>query len=284
MYNREKIIKIMNEINKESKRIKPYVIFAQPRRMYDEIPAQNLGGKKNNDKNEQVGIHVNVDGFSYGFCDVYGEKVDVARNYLIDQVLESGAKYLMFVGEDTVIPHDGFKKLHKTAQENPNSVVVGVYYVKISDPMIMINKDDHIIVPNVDPGQIIEAWQTGMDSMLIPVEILQRMKKEDPDLPFCCIGSGLMDEENQPIDFIGEDNFFVYRLRKMGVKLLVDTDVQCLHVDLASGKYTAHPDVDLNNYFTNFPITERLTLKDKREIDQRWISRIPKGSTEKSEA
>ena len=56
----------------------------------------------------------------------------------------------------------------------------------------------------------------------------------------------------------------------------MNTDVQCLHIDLATGKYTAHPDVNLKNYFTNIPITDRLTLDDKNYIDKRWVDRLPK--------
>lgn len=106
--------------------------------------------------------------------------------------------------------------------------------------MIMVRQGNWINIPNVDPGQLIEAWQTGMDCMLIPIDILKRMKEEEPELPFCCIISQVGN-----IPFIGEDNFFVHRVHKMGVKLLVNTDVQCLHMDVASGKYTAHPSVDL---------------------------------------
>lgn len=265
MYSREKILQTMREIYEESKSIAPYVVIAQPRRDKNETPAQNLNGYH--------GLHIDLLGISHGFVDIHGEKVDVARNYLIEQALESGAKYLFFVGEDTVIPYDGFKKLHATAEANPGSIVCGVYYIKLSNAMIMVKEGNWISIPNVDPGQLIEAWQTGMDAMLIPIEILQRMKEEAPDLPFTCIGTNIED-----IPFIGEDNFFVHRIHKMGVKLLVDTDVQCLHVDLASGKYTAHPDVDLKNYYTNIKITEPLTLEDKDYIDNRWISRLPEGS------
>jgi hypothetical protein len=212
-------------------------------------------------------------GYSHGFIEIGGEMVDVARNYLIEQVLESGAKYLFFVGDDTVIPWDGFDILHKTAEANPGAVVAGVYYIKCSNAMIHVRTpDNHITVANVDPGQIIDSWQTGMDAMLIPIDILRRMKEEEPELPFCCIANEIED-----IPFIGEDNFFVYRLRKMGVKVLTNTDVQCLHMDLESGKYTAHPSVDLTNYYTNIKPTGVLTRQDKTYIDHRWISRLPGG-------
>ncbi len=266
MYNREKIIATMQEIYDESKTIKPYVVIAQPRRNLEETAAQNFDGYD--------GLHVDLMGFSHGFCNIGGEKVDVARNYLIEQALESGAKYMLFIGEDTVVPYDAFKKLMRTSEQHPDAVITGVYYIKCSDAMIMVREGDWITIPNVDPGQIIDAWQTGMDIMLIPIKILQDMKAENPDLPFCCIGNNINDE----IPFIGEDNFFVHRLHKRGTKLLVNTDVQCLHMDLATGMYTAHPSVDLKNYYTNIPPTRPLTLDDKEFIDRRWADRLPKGT------
>jgi hypothetical protein len=256
----------MQEIYNESKTIAPYVLIAQPRRNLEETAAQNFDGYD--------GLHIDLMGFSHGFVHIGGEKVDVARNYLIEQALTSGAKYMLFIGEDTVLPYDGFKVLHETAEKNPDAVVTGVYYIKCSDAMIMVRNKDWITIPNVDPGQLIEAWQTGMDVMMIPISILQAMKDEAPDLPFTCIGNNINDE----IPFIGEDNFFVHRLHKRGTKLLVNTDVQCLHMDLASGLYTAHPSVDLKNYYTNIKPTRPLTLDDKEFIDRRWHDRLPEGT------
>jgi hypothetical protein len=264
MYNKEKLMKTLHEIKEEASTIAPYVIVAQPRRSKESPQAQHLNG--------HLGLHIDFSGFSRGYVESTDMAVDAARNYLIQCALDTeDAEYLFFVGDDTVSPWDAFKVLHKTSQENPDAVVVGVYYIKLSDAMIMVRNNNTVTVPNVDPGQIIEAWQTGMDCMLIPMRILRKMYEEDPDLPFCCIANNI-----EGIPFIGEDNFFVHRLRKYGFRLLVNTDVQCLHMDVYTGKYTAHPDVDLDNYFTNIPITEKLTMKDKRRIDEIWAK-----STEK---
>jgi hypothetical protein len=260
MYSKEKIMKVLHDIKAESDLISPYVIVAQPRRSETSPQAQKLDG--------HIGLHIDFLGYSHGYVESVGMPVDSARNYLIQEALATDAEYLFFVGDDTVSPYDAFKVLHKTSKENPDAVVVGVYYIKISDAMIMVNDNNKIYVPNVDPGQIIEAWQTGMDCMLIPIRILRKMYEEEPELPFCCIA-----HEIEGIPFIGEDNFFVHRLRKSGYKLLVNTDVQCLHMDVYSGKYTAHPDINLNNYFTNIPIEERLTMDDKRRIDSSWAQR-----------
>lgn len=267
MYSRDKILKVMHEIKEESLDVKPYVIIAQPRRVKGETPAQKLDGNE--------GLHIDMTGFSHGFIDIYGEKVDVARNYLIERVLDTDAKYMLFVGEDTVLPYDGFKLLHETAEKNPGAIITGVYYFKCSGPMIMKKNGEYITPANCDPGQIFEAWQTGMDAMLIPVEALRKMKEEDPELPFCCICYGI-----EGLPFVGEDNFFAYRARKLGIPVLVNTDVQCLHMDLETGKYTAHPDVDLKNYFTSIPVADRLTTADKHYMDQRWSNRLPKNNEE----
>lgn len=263
MYSKEKIYNILHEITTESNTIGPYVIIAQPRRSDDSPQAQQLDG--------HMGLHIDVLGFSHGYVECTNMPVDSARNYLIQKALETNAEYLFFVGDDTVSPYHAFKTLLKTSQENSDAVVTGVYYIKLSDAMIMVRKDNKIFVPNVDPGQLIEAWQTGMDCMLIPMRILRKMYEEDPDLPFCCIANGI-----EGIPFIGEDNFFVHRLRKSGYKLLVNTNVQCLHMDVYSGKYTAHPDVKLHEYYTKIPIVGPLTMEDKVRIDKMW-----KDSTEK---
>jgi hypothetical protein len=270
MYSKEKIIETVKDIKETARKIKPYVVVAQPRRVKEETPAQNLKDFNN--------LHVHFNGVSRGFIDIYGEKVDVARNYLMDMCIESGAKYMFFVGEDTVAPFYAFEKLHEVAEKNPDAVVTGVYYMKISGPMIMKNENGYVYMPNCDPGQVIEVDQTGMDCMLIPISILKAMKEAEPDLPFCCIYPG--DDE---LPFIGEDNFFVHRLKKHGYRLLVNTDVQCLHMDLATGKYTAHPSVDLKHYMTNIPIADELTYDDKKFIDERWVNRLPEGTGAKKQ-
>ena len=161
MYNRDKIIQTLRNIVKESEEIQPYVVVTQPRRDKKETAAQSF--------NAYGLCHIDFMGFSMGFIDIEGEKVDVARNYLIDRVLETDAKYLFFIGEDTVVPYDGFKKLHETAEKNPNSMIVGVYYVKCGGPMVDIREGNHIKEANVDPGQLLEVWQAGLDCALIPV-------------------------------------------------------------------------------------------------------------------
>jgi hypothetical protein len=55
----------------------------------------------------------------------------------------------------------------------------------------------------------------------------------------------------------------------------VNTDVQCLHIDLANGKYTAHPSVKLENYLTNIPISTPFVMEDMEYINRRSLDRLP---------
>ena len=270
---KEVILQTMQNIFEESKTIKPYLIVCQPRRDLKEVPAQNFKGYE--------GLHIDMLGFTHAFCDIGGQKVDVARNYLIEAAIDSGAKYMLFVGEDTVLPYDGFLKLHETAEKNPNNCIVGVYYIKCSPSQMVMVKKDNFVVPAMaeenDPP--FEVWQAGMDAMLIPTDILKKMEQDDPENVFCCIG-----HELPGLPFIGEDNYFYHRVRKSGFNIICDPRVQCLHCDLASGKYTANPNIKLNRYITNFPMTGELTWEDKPEIDRRWVERLPKSVPEQKES
>jgi hypothetical protein len=264
MWNKEKIMKVIDEIYRDSLTIKPYVVVAQPRRNIEEAPAQNLQG--------HVGLHVDFCGFSHGYIFTDNLPIDLARNVLMEQCLESGAKYMLCVDEDTVLPYYGFTKLHETAERFPNCIISGVYYIKLSSPMVMVRDNNYVIPADITPGRIFEAYLTGLGCALIPTSVIQQLKDEDPEIPYCCISpDGL-----NGMPFIGEDNFFYHRTNRLGIKLLIDTSVQCLHVDLASGKYTAHPNVKLEDYFTNIPITTPLVMEDKHTIDKRWIDRLPK--------
>jgi cephalosporin hydroxylase len=45
-------------------------------------------------------------------------------------------------------------------------------------------------------------------------------------------------------------------------------------MELSTGKYSAHPDVNLDDYITNIPITTPLTLKDRNRVSADYLSRM----------
>jgi hypothetical protein len=273
MYKEEKIKEMIAHISESRKAtgkgVKPYLAIAQPRRDAKEQAAQKFP----NDK-LKFGTFLNHYSSIYLWTD--GQMVDTARNMLCEQAIQHDAKYMFFIGEDTVVPYTSFLDLHMLAEANPDAVVSGVYYFKGGEPMVFV-KDEYgyLKTANVEPGQIIEnPLLIGIDVMVIPVRILKELKEKEPGCPLFCIVS----EDSVWHDgaFIGEDEWFLKLLYKHNYRVLVNTDVQCLHMDLATGNYTAHESVDLNNYVCQIKPNRRLTGADRTYLDNRWSSRIPK--------
>jgi len=270
-WSKEKIIQTMKDIKAESDEIKPYVIVLQPRRDKSEIPAQRLDGYES--------LHFDCLGFSHAFVDIEGEKVDAARNWLADKAIESGAKYALWIGEDTVINYSGFLQLLETSRKYPGDMIVGQYWIKCSSIMVMEREENYIYPANIDlKREPFPVWQAGMDCALVEVRTLEIMKEKNPEMPLFCIGHPSIPGLEE-IPFIGEDNWHYFLLRKSGFKVVCDPRVQALHCDLKSGLYSCHPDITpefiKENYYTNFPMVGRLSMKDKAEIDKRWIERLP---------
>ena len=61
-----------------------------------------------------------------------------------------------------------------------------------------------------------------------------------------------------------------------GIETIGDTSCHCLHMELATGKYAAHPDIVLTDYITLIPVTEPLTLADRARVSKDYIDRICK--------
>ena len=267
MYKSEKINEIISYIKDTKKAtqasLKPYLVIAQPRRDAKEQAAQSFVGDKS----------AITTWCSYKYINISGQLVDVARNALAEKAIQLEAKYLLLVGEDTVMPYYGFEELHRTCEENPNTVASGVYYFKEAGAMVLItDKDGYRCTANVDPDQmILNPMLIGMDAMLIPVSILKELKEKEPDCPFFCVVS---ETENTP--FVGEDEWFLHLLYKNGYNCIVNTNVQCLHMDLATGNYNAHPDVNLDDYVCEIKPNRRLTCADRHYLHKRWNDRVPK--------
>lgn len=272
MYNKEKILALAKKISSMGKP-KPYFAILQPRRNKEETPAQDFGSQYGG----KIPLSCN---HTFSFLQVSGMPVDLARNTLLEAAIEKEVKYVLFVGEDTVIPFNAFELLHEQAENNPDAVISGIYYFKAGGPMIIVrDKESRQHLADVTPGKIIEnPLLIGLDIMLIPVSILKALKEKDPELPFTCVV-----QESDDTRFIGEDEFFINRLYETGFRVLVDTRVQCLHMDLVTGNYTAHPSVNLDNYETVIPIGRAFTFKDMDYLTNRWVDRAPKLELEQIE-
>ena len=113
----------------------------------------------------------------------------------------------------------------------------------------------------------------GLGCALIPLSVIRKIKEKFVDLPlFCIVPDKCWDDEE--VRALGQDTWFYHLVAECGIEVICDTSVQCLHMELATGKYSAHPDVNLDDYLTNIPITTPLTLKDRNRVSAEYLSRM----------
>jgi hypothetical protein len=267
----EEIYNIAKEFSSSLSKQKPYVTVLQPRRSFKETPAQNLSG--------QFTKMIDLSSISASYHAIDGNPVDVARCYLVEKAIEDDAKYLLFVDEDTVLPFYGAMNLIKTSQSfNDEKIITGIYYIKFGPPMhTVIDENGYLSIPDVTPnsGLIRNIVNVGLGCALIPMKMIKKLKENFVDIPLFCVVSEKMWNDDS-IKFMGEDTWFYNLCRRVGIEVVSDTSCHCLHMELATGKYEAHPDVKLYDYVTNIQITERFTMEDRNRVSKDYHDRIQK--------
>jgi len=270
MKTKEEISREIHEIASEFSQIKqkPYISILQPRRDMKETPAQQLIDWKNR--------MVDMTSVAVSYHAIDGNPVDVARCWCMDKAIEDDCKYALFIDEDTALPYYGVKNLIAVSEQFPDAIVCGIYYVKFGNVMMSVpDEDGRWVLPNCNPDAplIRNVSSTGLGCALIPMTVIKKIQAVYEGLPlFCIINEKLW---NDPlVGFIGEDTWFYFLAKKRGIETIGVPSVQCLHMELATGKYEAHPDVCLDDYITNMPITERLTLKDRNRVSKDYTDRI----------
>lgn len=276
MYNKRMKIneQITNEIHDIAKEFasksfcSPYISILQPRRDFRETPAQQL--------QSHINRMVDFTSMSVSFHAIDGNPVDVASNWLIEKAIEDNSKYALFIEEDTVLPAYGAVKLLETSEKHPDAIIVGVYYVKFGGPMIS-RKDEHnrwtYIDATPNTGLRRNIPSCGLGCALIPMSVIHKLKEMFKDIPlFCMVPDKCWGDPD--VKALGQDTWFYHLVEKAGIEVICDTAVQCLHMELATGKYTAHPDVNLDDYITSIPITTPLTLKDRKRVSADYIRRM----------
>jgi predicted O-methyltransferase YrrM len=267
MKTKEELTQAIHEIAKEfsSHKVMPWVTILQPRRDNSEIPAQQLISWQNR--------HIDTTSIAVGFHSVDGYPVDLARCILMDKAIEDNPKYVLFVDEDTALPRQGLMNLIKTSKQYPDAIISGIYYVKFGNPMICIKDELGRAYPaDVTPNSgIIRDVSVGLGCALIPMHIIYKIRETYPEVPLFCIVPDNTWEDN--IVRMGEDTWFYNLVAKCGFETIGDTAVHCLHMELSTGKYSAHPDVNLDDYATNIPVTERLVEKDITRVARDYMNR-----------
>jgi len=249
-------------------RQKPYISILQPRRNLKETPAQQLMDWKNR--------MLDMTSVAVSYHAIDGNPVDLARCWCMDRAIEDDAKYALFIDEDTALPYYGVRNLIKVSEEYPEAIITGIYYVKFGNVMMSVQDDcGRWVLPNVNPDAplIRNVVSTGLGCALIPMSVIKKMQTMYEGLPlFCIVPPNTWDDPL--VTFMGEDTWFYALAKKCGIETIGVPNVQCLHMELATGKYEAHPDVCLDDYLTNIPVTTKLTMTDRNRVSKDYHDRI----------
>ena len=166
-------------------------------------------------------------GVQIKYLNVFGRTTADAYNDAIQTALDDGADFLLTVEDDTFPPDDGFFKLLQRYREiGDPKVVLGGYYVKKQENregvhiQIVGGKRQALTLSNKDVG-VYEVYTIAQGFTLFPMECFLQT-----EYPWTVTTAHLT-----------QDSFLSQKLRDKGFKLLVDGDIRCRHLDVASGKY-----------------------------------------------
>ena len=166
-------------------------------------------------------------GVQIKYLNVFGRSTADAYNDAIQTALEDNADFLLTVEDDTFPPDDGFFKLLQRYREiGDPKVVLGGYYVKKQESregvhiQIVGGKRQALTLSNKDVG-VYEVYTIAQGFTLFPMECFLQT-----EYPWTVTTAHLT-----------QDSFLSQKLRDKGFKLLVDGDIRCRHLDVASGKY-----------------------------------------------
>jgi hypothetical protein len=183
-------------------------------------------------------------------CD--GLEVGVARTKIVEECRKSNADWLLFIDYDVLMPPNGFKQLMYRTVTNPEcDIFAGVYCVK-EHPTIPI------IYKNWGEGP---CWDWAVGDVITPVVgvpmgfTLLRLSLFDrlpntPEKPWFkthdLADSNPLDDSAKGLDVRGtvtEDLWFCKRaVEEAGCKILVDTRVQCGHINNSTGEIFTLPE------------------------------------------
>jgi predicted SAM-dependent methyltransferase len=162
-------------------------------------------------------------------------EVGEARNFIAQAAIDEGAEYVFFLDYDVSPPPNTLVRL--LHHEAP--VAAAVYNLKSvpSYPLIFVRGYNHAF-EEWEQGDLIKADGVGMGATLIKTEVFKNLEK-----PWFRTVPGYGDNGRQVLPQMTEDIWFCDKVRDAGFDILVDTSLQCSHVDFRTGvMYQRIPD------------------------------------------
>lgn len=173
----------------------------------------------------------------------YTIPLDVAQTGMVEEALEKGAEYILFIEDDTIPPPNTILELGRVLETSDESVMVcgGIYTTRTNppEPILYMNSLGGSFW-NWKVGQIFPCWALGMGCTMIKLKLFQMMPKpwfkeittiEEvhqypelfPDAPEIKVGNRAA---------CGSDMFFYTKLAQMGFKVMAHGGVLPVHWDV----------------------------------------------------
>jgi len=178
------------------------------------------------------------------FAIVRGKPVDVARNEIAQEAIKNGAKYLLFIGDDTILPPHALRQFIFRMENNPNIGVVGGVYCSKSDPPAPLVFRDNGKGSYWDwkIGEFFPVTGLGMDATMIRVEIF----KDLPQPWFKTVDTDNFLDGVNNAEMWTEDLYFLKNVADNSKwEIWCDAGVICEHWDYATGRFFNLPNGSL---------------------------------------
>lgn len=187
---------------------------------------------------------------------VKGQQVADARNEIAEEAIKKDAKYLFFIGDDTVCPPHTLRQLIYRMENAQGIGVVGGVYCSKSDPPapLVFTDNGHGSFWDWKVGEFFECTGLGMDCTLIRTSIFKEISKPW----FKTVDSDTYLDNVNNAECWTEDLYFLKKvLDETKYKIYCDASVICDHHDVFSGRVYRLPKDSL-------PLRQKLVEKDKK--------------------
>jgi len=169
-----------------------------------------------------------------------GTETGIARNNVVKQALEVGAKYVWFIDDDVAPPYYALRKLmyeldQRSSPVGDAGVIGGIYCAKCDPPTPLVyDKLGSGTFWNWKVGDVFEVGAVGTGCMLIRTDVFRDIKepwfRTVDDCP-----DPLPDSVETRLQ-MSDDLYFCKKIIEAGYKIFAHGGVLCIHWDVPTQK------------------------------------------------
>lgn len=218
--------------------------------------------------------------------------LDLARNFLLKNAIESNADYYLWIDSDMIIPDGAIEQLIKADKD----MVTGLYFTKTfpSKPVIRLNREGTWFeyLKQINFRDLLEIQGFGFGFVMMKPEAAKKVWEIANHQPFKFVFKGY---KNHFVDMVSEDLTFCKFAVDAGVKMYCDTSVVVGHIgNIADEKLYLYQTIVKSATYTDKVLIKHimgfLDLDEDEVIDglskgvflvaNSWLTKNPKSPEE----